>query len=110
MNLFKSVFVIILISFLGACADITPPTPEYVLKRPLGTDSVKLGMTKGRVKELWGEPDQVNLIEDEKRWGGRREEWVYVARYSTIPVDAGYLSRTQKLYFDGENLTNIVKE
>lgn len=86
------------------------PTPEDIIKRPIGTDSVKIGMTKDKVKELWGDPDQVNYVTDEKRWGGAREEWVYRGRYSSLPVDAGYLSKTKKLYFDGKNLTNIIEE
>ncbi|GAG27063.1 unnamed protein product, partial [marine sediment metagenome] len=31
------------------------------------------------------------------------------AKYSAIPLDADYLSKTKKLYFDGEYLTNIVE-
>jgi hypothetical protein len=110
VNTVKLFSAFILVLFCAGCAEITPPTPAYILKRPLGTDSVKLGMTKGKVKELWGEPSHINFTEDREKWGGKREEWVYLGRYSRIPVDAGYLSRTKKLYFDGENLTNIVEE
>jgi len=110
VKMFKLFTVFFLFFLLGGCADITPPSPKDIIQRPLGTDSVKLGMAKDRVRDLWGEPDQINYVEDKKRWGGKREEWVYVARYSVLPVDAGYLSRTKKLYFDGENLTNIVEE
>jgi len=98
-----------LLSLYG-CADITPPTPEDIIRRPLGTDSVKVGMTQNQVKELWGGPDQVNYIENEEKWGGSRVEWVYFGRVSALPVDAGYLSKTKKLYFDGKNLTNIAEE
>ena len=111
MNIPKFIIGFTLLLFvLSGCADITPPTPGYILKRPLGTNSVKLGMAKDKVKDLWGDPDQVNTIEDDKRWGGEREEWVYVGRYSNIPLDAGYLSKTKKLYFDGDSLTNITEE
>jgi len=106
----KLIAAAILVSFLAGCAEFTPPTPAYILKRPLGTSSVKLGMTKDRVRDLWGEPNQINEVENEEAWGGKREEWVYVGRYSEIPVDAGYLSKTKRLYFDGDNLTNIVEE
>ncbi len=106
----KLFLISILFLSLTGCADITAPTPEYILKRPLGTDSVKIGMTKGKVKELWGDPDQINYVEDKEKWAGARIEWVYTGRYSAIPVDAGYLSKTKKLYFDGENLTNIMEE
>lgn len=110
MSIFRFFLIAILFLYLTGCADITPPTPEEIIKRPLGTDSVKIGMTKAEVKALWGEPDRINYVKDEKKWGGAREEWVYVARYSALPVDAGYLSKTKKLYFDSENLTNIVEE
>ena len=109
MKIRELFFVSLLLVFLIGCADITPPTPGYILQRPIGTDSVKVGMTKDKVKELWGDPDQINYVEDKKMWGGEREEWVYMAR-SALPVDAGYLSRTKRLYFDGENLTNITED
>lgn len=110
MNTIKLLLVITFLLSLYGCADITPPTPQDIIKRPLGTDSVKVGMTQDQAKELWGEPDQVNHIEDDKKWGGSRSEWVYLGRVSALPVDAGYLSKTKKLYFDGKNLTNIVEE
>ena len=100
---------ILLLLFAG-CADIEPPMPKDIITRPLGPDSVKIGMTKDKVKELWGEPDQINYVEDEKKWGGSREEWVYTGKLSMIPVDADYLSKTKKLYFDGNHLTNIEGE
>ncbi|MFC1577057.1 outer membrane protein assembly factor BamE [Candidatus Omnitrophota bacterium] len=91
----------------GGCAGIEPPTPDEVLRHPLGTDTIKVGMTKNQVREIWGEPDEVNDIDNDKRWKGPREEWVYRGQYSAIPFDAGYLSKTKHLYFDGNNLTNI---
>ena len=102
--------LLVLVCVYTGCADITTPTPGYIINRPLGTDSVKLGMSKDKVRELWGEPDQINQVKENDRWGGEREEWVYVARYSNLPVNAGYLSKTKKLYFDGNNLTNISEE
>lgn len=108
--MFRLFLIAILFLSLTGCADITPPTPEDIIKRPLGSDSVKIGMTKDRIKEMWGEPDQINYVEDKKRWGGTREEWVYTGRYSAIPIDKNYLSKTKRLYFDGESLTNITEE
>lgn len=101
-------FFIVSISLaLSGCAGIEPPNPEDVVKHPLGTESVKIGMTKQEVESLWGKPDEVNIIEDKEKWQGPREVWTYRAQYGAIPVDAGYLSKTKKLYFDGDNLTNI---
>ena len=51
MNILKLLLVLALLLSVSGCADIAPPTPEDIIKRPLGTDSVKIGMTKGRVKE-----------------------------------------------------------
>ena len=110
MNIAKFSVLIAVIAFLTGCADFTPPMPEDILKRPLGTESVKIGMSKAEIRDLWGEPNQINTKTDEKAWGGAREEWVYIARYSKVPINAGYFSKTQKLYFDGDSLTNIVEE
>lgn len=93
-------------SILG-CAGIMPPSPDDVVSHPLGTESVKIGMTKAQVEGLWGKPDDLTTVEDKDKWKGSREVWVYRAQYTAIPVDAGYLSKTKKLYFDGDNLTNI---
>ena len=110
MNVFMLIGIFLATVLLAGCAEIPIPTPTDIIKRPIGTDSVKIGMTKDKVRELWGEPDQINFVENKERWGGEREEWVYRAAYSGIPVDAGYLSKTKRLYFDGPNLTNIVEE
>ena len=92
----------------SGCADITLPTPKEILARPIGANSVRIGMTKSHVKDIWGGPDQVNYVEDSEMWEGPREEWVYLAISSNLPVASGYFSNTKKLYFDGENLTNII--
>lgn len=92
---------------LYGCAAITMPTTDYVVDHPLGTESIRIGMTKQQVESLWGKPDEIKLMEDKAKWKGTREVWVYRAQYGAIPIDAGYLSKTKKLYFDGENLTDI---
>ena len=110
MKTCNMLIVFILFLSLAGCADIPLPTPNEIIERPIGTSSVKIGMTKDKIKELWGDPDQINIVEDKEKWGGSRVEWIYTAAYSSIPVDAGYLSKTKKLYFDGDNLTNIAEE
>jgi hypothetical protein len=100
----------VLIFGLVGCAGIEPPMPEDVLKHPLGTESIKIGMSKQEVESLWGKPDAVNQVEDKTRWKGPREEWIYHADYRglmPVPVDAGYLTKEKRLYFDGNNLTDI---
>jgi hypothetical protein len=96
-----------LITSLSGCAGIEAASPDEVIKHPFGTESVKIGMTKQQVESLWGKPDEVTIVEDKEKWKGPREVWIYRAQASAVPVDAGYLSETKKLYFDGNNLTNI---
>ena len=93
--------------FFYGCSAIIIPNPEDVVKHPLGTESIKIGMTKEQVESIWGKPSQVKAVEDKAKWQGTREVWIYHAQYGAIPVDAGYLSNTKKLYFDGNNLTDI---
>ena len=103
---FLTMILTSLILFYG-CSAIIIPNPEDVVKHPLGTESIKVGMTKEQVESLWGKPSQIKLVEDKAKWQGTREVWIYRAQYGSIPVDAGYLSSTKKLYFDGNNLTDI---
>lgn len=94
--------------FLTGCAVVeNVPTPGDVLSHPIGTESIKVGMSKAQVESIWGRPDDVRMVEDKAKWGGAREMWVYRAQYGSIPVDAGYFSKDKKLFFDGNNLTNI---
>ena len=93
--------------FFYGCSAIIIPNPEDVVKHPLGTESIKIGMTKEQVESIWGKPSQIKMVENKEKWQGSREVWIYRAQYSSIPVDAGYLSSTKKLYFDGNNLTDI---
>ena len=100
--LFSAAFLV------SGCAGIQPPNPEEILKHPLGTESVRLGMSKHEVESKWGRPDEIRQVEDKKMWKGPREEWIYRPSYgSAIPIDAGYLSKTKRLYFDGNNLTDM---
>ena len=111
VNFLKLFIIAILVFSVSGCADIAPPTPQEIISKPLGSGSIRRGMSKEEVKDLWGEPSQINYgVKNKNLWEGEREEWVYVARYSNIPLDAGYLSKTKKLYFDGDSLTNIVEE
>jgi len=89
------------------CSAIDVPNPDDVIRHPLGTESIKLGMTRQRVESLWGKPSEIKMVENKEKWKGSREVWIYRSQYNAIPVDAGYLSKTKKLYFDGENLTEI---
>ena len=101
------IILIVFCAFLTGCSAITLPDPNEVVSHPLGTESIKVGMTKQQVESIWGKPDSVKVVEGEGKWQGVREVWTYRAEFGSIPVDAGYLSKTKKLYFDGENLTEI---
>jgi len=99
--------VIVLIASLSGCAGIEPPSPDDVIRKPFGNGPIKIGMSKQEVESIWGKPDEVRTVEDKEKWKGSRELWVYRAQYGAIPVNVGYLSKTKKLFFDGNNLTNI---
>lgn len=108
LGIFAIAFMFIgAVSTLYGCSAIEIPNPNDVIKHPLGTESIKLGMTKQQVEALWGKPNEVKVVENKEKWATSREMWVYRSQYNSIPVDAGYLSKTKKLYFDGENLTDI---
>lgn len=108
MKTINALILMCALIFVSGCAEVDIPTPHDVLKHPLGTESVKRGMSKEQVKNLWGEPDEASYEEIEKAGTVRsREIWIYKARYSALPVDAGYLSKTKYLYFDGDSLTTI---
>ncbi|MFH1791816.1 MAG: hypothetical protein ABH885_07545 [Candidatus Omnitrophota bacterium] len=102
----KLIAVMLLFVFAAGCSAIVLPNPETVINKPLGTESVKIGMTKDQVRSIWGDPDNVDTEGSDKD-GDLREVWTYRARYASVPVDAGYLSKTKRLYFDGINLTKI---
>lgn len=104
---FSLLCIAISIACLSGCSAIPIPNPNEVVKTPLGTESIKIGMTKQQVESVWGKPDAVRTEKSKAKFSDQREVWIYNAQYAAIPVDAGYLSKTKKLYFDGENLTEI---
>jgi len=102
------ILIISAVIVLGGCADIELPTPQQVIKHPIGTNSVKIGMTKDRVRELWGGPDKINYVHIKEGKDARmRELWYYKSFAGIIPLNADYLSKSKYLYFDGNNVTNI---
>jgi hypothetical protein len=105
-HLLKLVLVCVLIA---GCGGVENPNTDQVLGAPLGGGGLSPGMAKGRVEEMYGEPDIKSTV-NSKEWNEPREEWFYRARYDVLPVNAGYLSEDLYLYFDGENLTNISKK
>ena len=104
-----SIAITILALLVLSCAEMKPPTPYQILKHPLGTTSLKKGMAKEEVVELWGQPNKVNALEKE-RWAEPKEEWIYYARYPAVPVDYNYLSKTKYLYFEGNILIDWKSE
>ena len=94
--------------FLAGCAEIDLfKAPQEIIKHPLGTDPIHLGMTKEKIESLWGRPDQINPLGMADQWGTPKEEWVYDGRYSKIPIDKGYLHKSKYLYFEGNYLTKF---
>ena len=104
----KLMIVVISLAITGyGCTLIEAvPRPEEVLKYPLGKTDLRIGMTKQEIESKWGKPDSISKVQDLNRWKDPREMWVYHAQ-TGIPIDADYLSKTRKLYFDGKYLTDI---
>jgi hypothetical protein len=104
--LFIFLFVAVIWACAG-CAGIEPPNPKDILSEPFGSGGLRVGMSRDEVISLWGQPDTVNANVVLKDSGKIREEWVYRARVSDIPINKNYFSKTRRLYFDGNNLTSI---
>lgn len=109
MKAYTVLFAAIAAISLNGCAEINPlQAPAEVIRHPLGSESVRVGMSKDEVISVWGKPDITNRLEVTDATGMVKEEWIYKARqYSPIPLDAAYLSKNKYLYFDGNNLTQI---
>ena len=101
--------VAVALSVLYGCADMDTPTPGQILSNPLGSGSVKVGMTKDQVHSIYGDPSSKEIVTSSE-WSGEREEWFYNAEYTALPVNAGFLAKDLYIYFDGDNVTNITKE
>ena len=102
----SALIIILSVSGYGCTLIEQIPNPEEVIKNPLGKTDLRVGMSKEQVEAKWGKPDEKRMIEDKKRWADPREMWVYHGQ-TGLPIDADYLSKTKKLYFDGNNLTDI---
>ncbi len=97
----------ILVVFLAGCAEITPPNPVNVITHPFGTETggpgLRIGDTKDRVKDKWGDPNRITPMGLSKL-GAPKEEWVYFSGNPSVPVD---LTKTKYLYFEGDVLTSF---
>jgi hypothetical protein len=93
---------------MAGCADMDVPQPKNILKDPLGEGSLKTGMSKDKVRDIYGDPDIIDMVISPD-WNEYREQWVYTATTS-LPVGTGFLSEDLYLYFDGDNLTNISRK
>ena len=109
MKIYRLLVCLFLCALVVGCADIEVPKTEKLLKEPLGEGSLKIGMTKDQVIDIYGDPVTKTMVRSSE-WNEPREEWFYRAAYSALPVGAGHLSEDLYLYFDGENLTNISRE
>jgi len=104
-NRIHLILMLLLTIALYGCSSLPGPDPREILKHPLGTSSLRNGMSKEEILELWGEPDSIdNLGSDEL--GLSKELWTYKARYPNAPVSLGYASRDQRLFFQGNALIN----
>ena len=94
------------IVFILGCAEIEPPGPQEIMRQPLGESPLRTGMTKEKIKSLWGDPDIVRVIASDSQ-GMVKEEWIYRGRYPNLPINVDYLSETQHLFFDGNHLVRF---
>ena len=99
-------FSFLIFAFLSGCAEIEPPRPEEIMRQPLGQSPLRIGMTKEKVKSLWGSPDVTRILETDAQ-GIIKEEWIYRGRYPNLPINVDYLSETQHLFFDGNHLVRF---
>lgn len=109
--LFSLVVLAVSSALLAGCAGIDPfDAPKEIMKNPLGSSPLRIGMSKDQVKSIWGEPDQINALEPADEWQTPRAEWVYLGRYTKIPLDKSYLFKSKYLIFDGDNLVCVGDE
>ena len=108
-NIIFLMVVVVALGVLYGCADIDTPSPGQILQNPLGPGSVKIGMTKNEVQSIYGDPSGKETVTSSE-WAGEREEWFYNAKYTSLPMNAGFLAKNLYIYFDGNNVTNVTKE
>lgn len=108
MSVYALILSLVLVVSLSGCSGIEVSKTDEILRQPLGNGGLSVGMSKTQVKVEYGDPDIKSTVSSPE-WNSAREEWVYRAQYSGLPLNAGYLSEDLYLYFDGDNLTNISK-
>ncbi len=92
------------------CADIAWPNLHRFARHPwTSREQVRLGESQQAVLKRWGPPTERRVLSID-RLGTTKEEWIYCATIESVPVDYMYLSRTQHLIFDGNNLTRWFEE
>ena len=89
---------------LAGCSEIYTPSASEAIRQPFGTGGpFDRGTTKEAVKADWGEPDRIVYLGRDE-FGSPKEEWVYNGRLPVVPIDVGYVSRTKRLFFEGDHL------
>jgi len=106
LKYFAFIIPSVILVYLTGCAGIEPPNPKKIIEHPFGTSMLRPGLTKDQVSAQWGDPD-LKEYDNTGKWGNTKEKWTYYGRYNNLPFDAGYLMKTQYLYFDGNNLVRF---
>lgn len=104
--LLHAAYFLLLTTILMGCAEIKPPGPKEIMRQPLGESPLRVGMTKEKIKSLWGKPDIVRVLGSDAQ-GMMKEEWIYRGRYPNLPINIDFLSETQSLLFDGDHLVKF---
>lgn len=90
----------------AGCSDLHgPQSAKDALTHPLGGTGGPFarGTPKAKILASWGPPDHV-VRHGADELGTPREEWIYHGRVQALPIDYEYVSRTKRLFFEGEHL------
>lgn len=106
MKMIVVILMVIVFSLTGCALFHSIKPGETIINNPLGTDSIKIGMTREEVKSKIGDPDAIVYKDVTKGvLNAQIEEWTYRSHYSDVPLKADYFGKTLILTFDGDNLT-----
>ena len=98
----KVFFVCFVVLLLAGCARGLASSPDS----PFCAPPVTLGDHMNEVKEMWGEPDEINKLGYDEM-GLKKEEWIYRSEGSDVPVGHAFVCVTHQLVFTDKQLTSI---
>lgn len=106
-KLLATILAVMVFAAAGCALFHSTKPGETIITHPIGTDSIKIGMTKEQVKSIIGDPDAVaskGATKDVLR--SDMEEWTYKGHYTEMPFKADYFGKNLVITFDGDNLVS----